>query len=197
MKRRRRKKRKSSVKGVLITLVLIGVVIGLATVYHDEISRFAKPWIAKRGFPERKKMVTLYFSDPEAEYLAGEKREIRNGEEVEEEAQEAVRELIRGPKGRLLPTLPSGTELLSFELDDKGVAKVNFSRAFSRNHPGGSSAEMMTVYSVVNTLTLNFPAVKNVQFLVEGAEIDSIAGHLSLGQPVASKPDLIKNNRKN
>ena len=55
---------------------------------------------------------------------------------------------------------------------------------------------MMTVYSVVNSLTLNFPEIKGVQFLVEGKEIETIAGHLSLRQPISSKPDLIKKLRR-
>jgi hypothetical protein len=50
----------------------------------------------------------------------------------------------------------------------------------------------MTVYSVVNSLTTNFPQIKRVQILVEGKEIESIAGHLSLTKPIASKADLIK-----
>ena len=192
MKRKKRKKGKSGVKGVLITLVLIGVGIALLSLFHQEIYRFVRPWIEKRGFIEGKREVTLYFSDQEAEYLIGEKREIRKKDEVEEEVQEVIRELIKGPKGRLLPTLPSQTELLSLQLDDKGIARVNFSRALSKDHPGGSSAEVMTVYSVVNTLIINFPVIKRVQFLVEGKEIESITGHLSLSRPIASKPDLVR-----
>jgi len=192
MKRKKRKKGKSGVKGVLITLVVIGIGIALLSLFRQEISRFVSPWIEKRGFIEGKREATLYFSDQEAEFLIGEKREIRKKEEVEEEAQEVIRELIKGPKGRLLPALPSQTELLSFQLDDKGTARVNFSSALSKDHPGGSSAEMMTVYSVVNTLITNFPVIKRVQFLVEGKEIESITGHLSLNRPIASKPDLIR-----
>lgn len=192
MKRKKRKKGKSGVKGVLITLVFIGIAITVLSLFHQEIFRFVRPWIEKRGFIEGKREATLYFSDQEAEFLIGEKREIRKRDEVEEEVQEVIRELIKGPKGRLLPTLPSRTELLSLQLDDKGIAKVNFSRALSKDHPGGSSAEVMTVYSVVNTLIINFPVIKRVQFLVEGKEIESITGHLSLSRPIASKPDLVR-----
>jgi spore germination protein GerM len=192
MKRKKRKKGKSGVKGVLITLVVIGIGIALLSLFRQEIFRFVRPWIEKRGLIEGKREVTLYFSDQEAEFLMGQKREIRKKEEVEEEVQEVIRELIKGPKGRLLPTLPSRTELLSLQLDDKGIARVNFSRALSKDHPGGSSAEVMTVYSVVNTLIINFPVIKRVQFLVEGKEIESITGHLSLNSPIASKPDLIR-----
>jgi hypothetical protein len=74
MKRKKRKKGKSWVKGVLITLVLIGIGIALLSLFRQEISRFVRPWIEKRGFIEGKREATLYFSDQEAEYLIGEKK---------------------------------------------------------------------------------------------------------------------------
>ena len=60
------------------------------------------------------------------------------------------------------------------------------------DHPGGSSAEMMTVYSVVNSLVLNFQQIKGVQILIDGERGKSIRGHLSLDRPILSKTDLIK-----
>jgi spore germination protein GerM len=197
MKRRRRSKKKSGRKGILISLILIGIGIALVSLFEQEISHFFRPWMERRGFLEGKRGVTLYFSDQEGEYLIGEKREIIKREVVEDEAKEVIRELIKGPKGRLLPTLPSRTKLLSLQIEEQGVAKANFSKALSKDHPGGTSAEMATVYSIVNTLVLNFPRIKRVQFLVEGKEIESITGHLSLGQPIAPKPDLIKKSGKN
>ena len=196
MKRKRRNKRNPGRKRILISLILIGIGIALVSIFQQEISRFVRPWVERRGLLEGKRGVTLYFSDQEGEYLIGEKREIKKKEEVEGEAQEVVRELIKGPKGKLLPTLPSRTKLISLQLDEQGVAKANFSQALSKDHPGGSSAEMMTVYSVVNSLVLNFPGIKRVQFLVEGKEIESITGHLSLSQPMGSKPDLIRKSGK-
>ena len=112
--------------------------------------------------------------------------------EVEEEAEEAVNELIKGPIGKLIPTLPPQTKLLGLELGEDGVAKVNFNKALSKDHPGGSSAEMMTLYSVVNSLTLNFPQIKRVQILIEGKAVETMAGHLSLKKPISPNPDLIR-----
>ena len=195
MKRKRRNKGKSGIPKILFSLILIGIGVVLLSLFHQEIIHFFKPWLERRGLIEQKKEVVLYFLDREGEYLVGEKREIGKRGEVEAEAKEIIRELIKGSR-RLLPTLPSQTQLLSLQLDESGIAKVNFSKALSKDHPGGSSAEMMTVYSVVNTLALNLPEIKRVQFLVEGKKIESITGHLSLSQPIASKPDLIKKSGK-
>jgi spore germination protein GerM len=151
-----------------------------------------KPRLEKWSLVEKKKEVLLYFSDSEGEYLIGEKRKILKKNVVKEEAKETIIELIKGPKGKLISTLPPRTKLLTLQINDAGLAKVNFTLALSKDHPGGSSAEMMTVYSIVNSLALNFPQIKRVQILIDGKPIETIAGHLSLRQPISPKSDLIK-----
>jgi len=192
MKPKRKKKSPKKGRGgrILFFLILIG--IGLILLFHQQIFRSIKPLSERRGILVERKEVLIYFSDSEGEYLVGEKREILKKNEVKEEAKEAIIELIKGPKGRLIPTLPPRTKLLTLQINDAGLAKVNFSPALSKDHPGGSSGEMMTVYSIVNSLSLNFPQIKRVQILIDGKPIETIVGHLSLGQPVTPKPDLIK-----
>ena len=196
MKRKHRTRKKSGFKGLFLFLIAAGIVIGFLSFFRQELSRFVSPWLERRGLHGEKREVTLYFSDREAEYLVGERRKIGKREDVEDEAGELIQELIRGPSRPLLQTLPSRTKLLSLQVDLEGTAKVDFNRSLSRDHPGGSLAEMMTVYSVVNSLTLNFPEIKRVQFLVEGQPIETLTGHLSLTQLVVPKPDLIRQAEK-
>lgn len=189
-----KRKKRSSKKGrggkILFLLILIG--IGLTALFYQQIYDSIKPLFERWSVLVEKKEVLLYFSDREGEYLIAEKRPILKKNEVKEEAKETILELIEGPKEKLIPTLPPRTKLLTLQINDAGVAKVNFSLALSKDHPGGSSAEMMTVYSIVNSLALNFPQIKRVQILIDGKSIETITGHLSLRQPISPKPDLIK-----
>jgi spore germination protein GerM len=189
-KRKRRSPKKGWGGKILFLLILIG--IGLMVLFHQQIYHSIQPLFEKRGILVEKREVLLYFSDAEGEYLVGEKREILKKNEVKEEAKETIIELIKGPKGKLIPTLPPRTKLLTLQINDAGLAKVNFNPTLSKDHPGGSSAEMMTVYSIVNSLSLNFPQIKRVQILIDGKPIETIAGHLSLRQPIPPKPDLIR-----
>ena len=191
-KRKKKSRKKSRVVKILIVFLLMGISCTLLFLFRQELFDSMKPWLEKRGIFKEKKGVLLYFSDREGQYLIGEKREIRQRDDLEEEAEEIVNELIKGPKGKLIPTLPPQTKLLDVEVDEDHVAKVNFNKALSKDHPGGSSAEMMTLYSVVNSLTLNFPQIKRVQILIEGKAVETIAGHLSLKKPISPKPDLIR-----
>jgi spore germination protein GerM len=194
MKKKGKKKSRKKRRALKIVLLLIFIGFGFSMLYlfHQQIFDSAKPWFGKRGILREKKRVLVYFSDGAGEYLIGEKREILKRDDVEEEAAEAIDELIKGPKGKLIPTVPRQTKLLDLELGKGGVAKVNFNRALSKDHPGGSSAEVMTVYSIVNSLALNFSQIKRVQILIDGKEIETITGHLSLRRPVLPKPDLVK-----
>jgi spore germination protein GerM len=194
MKRKPKKKlhKKGRIGKILLLLIVVGIGICTFYLFRQEIFDSIKPWFGKRVVSREKKVILLYFSDREGEYLIGEKREILKKSEVVEEVKEAINELIKGPRGRLIPTLPPRTRLLGLKLGENGIAKANFNHTLSKDHPGGSSAEMMTVYSVVNTLTLNFPQIKRVQILIEGEAVETITGHLSIRQPVPPNLDLIK-----
>ena len=193
-------KKKTSKKGrggkILFLLILIGMIALIFSLFRPDIMNSLKPWLEKWSFVEKRKEVLLYFSDSEGDYLIGEKRKILKKNEVKQEAKETILELVIGPKGKLIPTIPPQTKLLTLQINEAGVAKVNFNPALSKDHPGGSSAEMMTVYSIVNSLALNFSQIKRVQILIDGKPIETIAGHLSLRQPISPKPDLIKRQIK-
>ena len=190
MKRKTKKKKRTG--RTFLVLILIGFGLFALVHFRQEILEVLRPRVEKRVPPKEMRKITLYFSDEEGEYLIAEKREILKKNVVKEEARETIIELIKGPKGKLVPTLPPRTKLLTLQINDAGVAKVDFTPALSKDHPGGSSAEMMTVYSIVNSLVLNFPPIKQVQILIDGKPIETLTGHLSLRKPVSPKVDLIQ-----
>ena len=135
--------------------------------------------------------VALYFTDAGGDCLKVEKREIPL---VTGLARATVLELIAGPRQKgLVKTVPEGTKLLDINIQDS-LCTVNLSKEFRDNHWGGSSGEMLTVYSIVNTLT-QFPTVEKVELLVEGQKIDSLAGHMDLSVPVSRNSQIIKSEK--
>jgi germination protein M len=200
-KKGKKKNRRKGGRGTFfVFLIIVGVGLFFAYHFRQEIMDFLKPLLAEKpvkkiAFKE-KKVVTLFFSEEEGEFLVGEKREISKKDRVEEEAKQTIAELIAGSHGGFIPTLPPRAKLLTLQIDPHGLARVNFDKTLSREHPGGSSAEMLTVYSIVNSLTLNFPQIKRVQILIDGKVVESIAGHISLKQPVSFNPSIVKKMEK-
>jgi spore germination protein GerM len=140
------------------------------------------------GSEQNQREVTLFFQAHGGVDLQGEKRKIFLTDTVTDQARQTIKELIDGPRESLLPTIPSAAELREVYLAADGTAYVDFSRAFVDAHPGGSSGEIDTVFSLVDTLTFNFPEIKRVKILVEGEERSTLREHLDLTR--AYLPDM-------
>jgi germination protein M len=126
----------------------------------------------------------IVFADPSASRLVEERRQIEVDEDKAVRARQILQELARGPReSGAVRTLPEGTEVRSVVFDDRGGAFVDFSRELVDRHPGGSTGELMTIKSVVQTLARNFPDVEEVTFLVDGREVETIAGHIDASVP--------------
>ena len=68
-----------------------------------------------------------------------------------------------------------------FNPEDESVV-LDFSQELVTGHPGGSSAEAATLTSILRTVALNFPDTRSCRILVDGAQVETLAGHLNLGQ---------------
>lgn len=135
--------------------------------------------------------VKLYFSDDQAMYLVPEEREIAFSGSQEDLLKKIVEELVKGPTDKnLYPTMPEKVAVHSVKLE-KGLATVDFSPELKSKHSGGSTGENFTVFSLVDTLT-EFPEVTNVQILIDGQKIDTLAGHLDTSEPFIRDNTLIK-----
>jgi spore germination protein GerM len=147
-------------------------------------SREAEP--AKE--PDRKISVKLFFPAGDRPGLVIEDRTISFSNDLSQQLKTVVEELARGSQIGLGPSLPPGTRVLEVFVTARGVAYVDLSKEAATAAGRGSDDELHTVYSVVNSLTANFPAVKQVQIVIEDRQVPTLAGHVDLTRPLA--PDL-------
>ena len=139
---------------------------------------------------EPKRSVRLFFSSPDEESLREEMREIKVARSMEDEATTTLQELIKGPRSELVSTIPAGTQLRQLYIDRRGTAYADFSPELRDNHPGGSRAELLTVYSIVDTLAYNFEQIKRVKIMIGGSEAETLAGHVDLRKPLRPRLDF-------
>jgi spore germination protein GerM len=131
--------------------------------------------------------VTLFFASPDGEGLVREGREIDACGDTAGCVEAVIDELINGPLGELAPALPANATIRGVQVaGDQAV--IDLSSGVVEGLPAGSSAEMAAVYSIVDTVSVNFPQIKSVMFLVEGKPVETLKGHLDLRQPLA--PDF-------
>jgi spore germination protein GerM len=159
-----------------------------AAVEAEEPAAEETPGAAEDAAPlGRRISVRLYFEAPDREGLLPEEREVAFSPDLARQLRTVVEELARGSTTGLLPTLPPGTRVLEVFVQARGVACVDLS-AEAASLPGGSRAELLTVYSVVNTIVTNFPAVSRVQIVLDDKPVTSLGGHIDLSRPLP--PDM-------
>lgn len=130
----------------------------------------------------------LYFSDADHRHLTSEVRPLALPDSVVLRARKIIDALIEGPEGPLTPTVPAGTKLMALHITQDGIAYLDFNRAISENHPGGTLSELLTIFSVVNTLAVNIPEIQAVKILIGGREAETLAGHIDIRFPF--RPDM-------
>lgn len=132
----------------------------------------------------RKIKARLFYVAEDGIHLTHVERDVAYGEGTLEQAREIVAAQIAPVAEPLVSAIPAGTTLRTLFLTEGGEAYVDFSREIVAAHSGGTVDELLTVYTIVNALAENLPAVTAVQVLVDGKEVDTLAGHVDLRHPL-------------
>lgn len=133
---------------------------------------------------ERKITATLFYISEDGMRLVAVQREVPFGASPAQQARRIVEEALRPAPAPYASAIPAGTTLRALFVTSRGEAYVDLSGDIARGHTGGSLDELFTVYALVNVLTVNLPAITAVQILVDGREVDTLAGHVDLRRPL-------------
>lgn len=144
---------------------------------------------------ERKITATLYFVTEDGLSLVGVQREVPFGDAVAEQARRIVEAQLQAAPEPLASAIPAGTSLRSVFVSERGDAFVDVSAEVTSKHTGGALDELFTVYAIVNSLTVNLPAVKRVQILIDGKEVDTLAGHVDIRHPLLKSLKWVKSEK--
>ena len=88
----------------------------------------------------------------------------------------------------LVSAIPPGTKLRALFVTEGGDAYVDLSREVTAAHTGGTLDETLTIYTIVNALTANLPAITSVKLLVAGAGRRDPIGYRPPCLPRATAP---------
>jgi spore germination protein GerM len=188
-----KEKKQSQIKqsALFWSILIIGSITIVAAVlysFNKELADWAKPAFMVK--PDTWN-ATLYFGDERSDFLIPEFRTLTTIQDPAEKAAALVRELIHGPTARGVRTVPRQTKIIWSKTEGDGLLNINFGSEMIQYHPGGSTAELLTVYSIVNTITTNVPEIKKVQLLFDDKPVETIAGHFDCSVPISPRPELV------
>jgi hypothetical protein len=173
-------------------LIICCVAAGAAVLYYYNYNKEFADWTRSLILEQPGDWkATLYFGDERSDFLIPEFRTLTTASDPAEKATALVQELIKGPTARGVRTVPRQTKIIWSKTAADGLLRINFGSEMVQYHPGGSTAELLTVYAIVNTITANIPEIKKVQLLFDGTTIETIAGHFDCSVPISPRQELV------
>lgn len=178
-------------------VVLIILIVLLFTGGIEKKTKLAQPSITEpetssEETPETK-TITLFFLSEEDGLLHGEERDIFSNSSLIFEIKQTIEELLVGSDNGYISPFPPESRLREVFMTEGGIVYVDFSREIQDKHLSGARAEISTVYSVVNSLAINFESIKKVFILVDGNEKETLKGHVDISRPLVPMYNLISN----
>jgi spore germination protein GerM len=173
-------------RSIAIALAMLAVIV--AAIYLVPRLRTKGPAEVQK-VSEEMRAVTIFFGNKSADGFVSETREVPVAQGFEDQVKLVLGELIKGSRDSdKISAMPDSTALIQvFWVEDTQTLVLDFNNAFVANHPGGSAGEYYTISNVIKTVSANFPQVARVQFLVEGNQVESIAGHYAVDKPIDVK----------
>lgn len=142
--------------------------------------------------PVRHITATLFYGSDDGMHLVPVQREVPFGEGPADQGRQILlAQLAIAPDPPLVQVIPPGTTLRRFYVSGRGDAFVDLGPEIMQAHPGGSTAELLTVYAIVHAVLANLPALTSVQILVDGREVDTLAGHVDLRRPMQRNDAIV------
>lgn len=140
----------------------------------------------------RRIQATLFYVSADGAGLVPVGRDVLFGATPAEQARRIVEAQVAAPPNERVSAIPKGTTVRAVFLAEGHQAYVDLGGAIASGQTGGSLDEALTVYAIVNAVITNLPDVTGVQILVDGKEVDSLAGHLDLREPLGKATDWIQ-----
>jgi hypothetical protein len=128
---------------------------------------------------------SLFYVAEDGLHLTAVDADVPYGASPSDQARALVEAQMLPAPAPLAQAIAEGTKVRQIFVTEDGTAFVDLSKEAVANHRGGSLDELFAVYAIVNAVTVNLPAVKGVQILIEGQEVDTLAGHVDLRHPLS------------
>jgi len=135
---------------------------------------------------------TLFFLSEDGLHLVPTEREVPLAEGPVAQARSILEaQLSAEAPAPLISTVPKGSTLRGIYVSERNEVFVDLEPTIRTAHPGGTTGELMTVYTIVNAVLTNLPDLKEVQILIGGQEVDTLAGHVDLRRPLTKNNALV------
>jgi spore germination protein GerM len=172
---------------VIVPFVLVALVFGgLVWQKYREAGQLPDVPPGQQG-PALVQKVVLFYANDEGK-LVREARQVERCGDRSTCLRSLLDELFSGPISDLTNVYPEWTTVNDVVFEN-GLAVIDLGSDFAEGLAAGSSAEMLAVYGIVNTVCTNLPEITQVQITIDGNRQARLR-HLDLSDPLKPYRDL-------
>ena len=121
---------------------------------------------------------------PVRERLITEERKIKRQPSIPAMAGAIVEEFLKGSLDNQDSLIPTGVKLLNTYMGRDGILYIDFSDELRRNFQGDAYSEFLLLSGLYESIISNLAGIEDIKVLVEGKEIESLGGHISIIYPL-------------
>ncbi len=206
-----KKKNQESILFILMGVIILGLIIAGFIIFQKQIMPMFEEQkkiatasetttVNNPVVPEQEeefipsedvKNIQIYYGIKGKDKLEFETKRVRKSKMLITQARQVVNQLLEAPSNeRLYKLIPDGTTLRGL-FYDSGLYTVDFSREFSNVLNYGANEQILTLYSVVNSITELDPHAQ-VKFMINGTEIEGEDGHVDFGAKLTRLEGIIE-----
>ncbi len=140
-------------------------------------------------------LATLFFPAVDEGKIMPETRSVTWAQSDADRVRQIVLALAEGSHQGYGRVLPASTSVRAVFIASDGTAFLDLSSDMLSDFEPGIQTETLAIYSIVNSITINIPSVKRVQFLIQGQQVDTLDGHADLTAAFVPDPGKVKSNQ--
>ncbi len=170
-------------------IILLIAALGAVYIVYRSYTRPELPRVKIKPIPSQE-LITLYFYDPNTDTLKPEQRMVLTTTDILYKCRMIISELERGSMTGLTTPIPTDVKVNNANWQGQGVLHIDLSDNIISETPEGSSAEITTIYAIVNSLAKNINGLNAVQITINGKRLETLKTHIDIAQPIF--PDYTK-----
>ena len=189
---------KNTVLGAAIFLVTIVVAGGGLLLRRSSIDTAQNPAEQDQQLAQqlrqqfrRDEPLTVMLYYPSEGMLATGSAVVKRLPDTQSQARESLVVMLADQRASSVPALRD-IKLREFYLDASGTAYIDLATGPQKNVLASAWEEQLAIFALTNTLQQNFDEIKQVVFLIEGRDAQTLAGHMDLSRTFTKRLDLVK-----
>lgn len=182
--------------GVFLFLFITGMIGGY--IYFLGRQEVSIPEDREKGVKKEESLrnadltiIRIYY--PLKDRLIMEERNVKRQSSSPAMAESILEEFLKGPSMENGSIIPQGTRLLNVFIGKDGILYIDLSDEIRRNFQGDAYAELLLLKGLYESIISNLSGIEDVKVLVEGKEIESLGGHISLLYPLKDTVAFVMN----